>query len=362
MIDTIETERAYLAGGFVKAISEYRIGGYLAAFGFPKDSDGDYFSADTNFHLDYYGFTCNEAGEYIGGQLPVLYHHALTPVGGEKIGIIDYLRMDESGLYAEANLQPELLQEVSKIVGRDVYTDIRANRLGWSSGSAPHLVNSENDGLITEWGIVEGTLTYSPKGGNRTTVQAIKAANEQAFPDQTADDAKEPTAKEQTPDVQTVVPAHLKISLTIKGYTDMNAGTMIAALEKAGLSPEQVLMALKELGASEPEAEAPAMAENESETPAEMPPSEDPTRAKGETHIVDVKAVIAAVKQQLTSEQKVKASTPRPAVKGVGWTGRQRALAVPSVRPRRLTRSIHNRTAAAASSGRARRAAASRDP
>jgi HK97 family phage major capsid protein len=140
---------------------EGRVGGYLIAWGSPRQRDlqGEYFTPQTDLGLDWYP------------QRPVLYHHGLDDtVGSAVIGVIDSLKADAQGLWAEArlNLRQRHAPSVLRLIER--------GELGWSSGSLPHLVEVAQDGRITRWIIVEGSLTPTPAEPRLTDVQALKSA------------------------------------------------------------------------------------------------------------------------------------------------------------------------------------------
>lgn len=139
-----------------------RIGGYLAVWGDPQrlDLHGEYFTPDTDFGLDWYE------------KRPALYHHGQDEaLKTDPIGVIDTLRRDEVGLWAEAQLakRGRYLEAVRDLVARGA--------LSWSSGSLPHLVKTAADGRIERWVLVEGSLTPTPAEPRLTTdVRTLKAA------------------------------------------------------------------------------------------------------------------------------------------------------------------------------------------
>jgi hypothetical protein len=141
--------------------AEGRVGGYLVIWGSPEQRDlqGEYFTPETDLGLDWYE------------QRPVLYHHGLDGnLKAAVIGVIDTLRPDENGLWAEAQLdmRQRYVRTIQKLVERGI--------LGWSSGSLPHLVDVEDDGRIKRWPIVEGSLTPAPAEPRRTDVRTLKSA------------------------------------------------------------------------------------------------------------------------------------------------------------------------------------------
>ena len=147
----------------VKTINadEGRVGGYLVVWGdsAQRDLEGEYFTQDTELGLDWYD------------RRPVLFHHGMDgQVKSAVIGVIDTLRADAIGVWAEAQLdmRQRYVRAVHKLIDRGV--------LNWSSGSLPHLVEVTGEGRIMQWPIVEGSLTPTPAEPRRTDVHTIKSA------------------------------------------------------------------------------------------------------------------------------------------------------------------------------------------
>lgn len=138
-----------------------RIGGYLVVWGdaTQRDLQGEYFTPQTDVGLDWYD------------QRPVLYHHGLDGnLKAAVIGVMDTLRHDEVGIWAEAQL------DVHKRYVRAVQRLVDQGVLSWSSGSLPHLVEIAGDGQIKRWPIVEGSLTPTPAEPRHTDVHTLKSA------------------------------------------------------------------------------------------------------------------------------------------------------------------------------------------
>ncbi len=143
--------------------AEGRVGGYLIVWGGPEQRDlqGEYFTPETELGLEWYE------------QRPALYHHGLDgSLKAAVIGVIDQLKADETGVWAEAqlDLRQRYVRTIHKLIERGV--------LGWSSGSLPHLVEVAEDGRIKRWPIVEGSLTPTPAEPRRTDVRTLKSAYE----------------------------------------------------------------------------------------------------------------------------------------------------------------------------------------
>ncbi len=218
----------YFNGSALKALGDGKVGGYLAVFGGPKDAQGEYFKRDCDFHLDWYG----------GSTRPVLYHHGLKDQDLiEEIGYITKITQDSRGVYAEAQL------DMTNPRAQAVYNDVRHGKIGWSSGSAPHLSKVEDDGGISEWAIVEGSLTPTPAAGKRTTVQALK------FDTSTFTPHGKLSIEARPPKGTRAIKGERKQNST-KGKRQMfikTDGNLIAALRDAKIDPEQILQVLESL-------------------------------------------------------------------------------------------------------------------
>ncbi len=143
--------------------AEGRVGGYLVVWGSPQQRDlqGEYFTPETDLGLGWYK------------QRPVLYHHGLDGnLQAAVIGVMDTVKADATGLWAEAQL------DVRKRYVRAVMRLVDKGALGWSSGSLPHLVEVAGNGEIKRWPIVEGSLTTTPAEPRQTDVRTIKSAYE----------------------------------------------------------------------------------------------------------------------------------------------------------------------------------------
>lgn len=127
-----------------------RIGGYGILWGAPdaKDLTGEFFTPQTADLTAIFAAV---------GKLPVLYHHALDKaVQTEVIGYVDVLRADETGLWAEAqlNLHGKYRQAVIDLVEKGA--------LAWSSGCLPQGKALAAGGEIRRWPIIELSLTPTP--------------------------------------------------------------------------------------------------------------------------------------------------------------------------------------------------------
>jgi phage head maturation protease len=151
-VDCIKSDRL----GYVK--------GYLVRFGDTQSADleGDYFTKSTD-----YGFPMSE-----GKRVPlnVYYHHGMdTSVGKKSIGT-GYIKMDNTGLWYEAQL--DLADEYGSMIAKLC----KQGKMGFSSGAAAHLVERKSMGdvsEITRWPIAEASITPTP-AEYRNSVKSLK--------------------------------------------------------------------------------------------------------------------------------------------------------------------------------------------
>ena len=144
-----DTDKALVYfGDAVKALGDGKIGGYLVRFSDEDTPDltGEYFTKDTDF------------GELVEGT--VYYQHGLDPkMKKRKLGKSTH-RTDEFGVWADMQLAMRDEYE------RFLYQMAEDGLLGWSSGTASHLVEKESTGKswkITKWPLgLDDTLTPTP--------------------------------------------------------------------------------------------------------------------------------------------------------------------------------------------------------
>ncbi len=138
------------------AIKSDRLGsvkGYLVRFGSPDatDLEGDYFTPQTDF-----GFPI-KAGERV--PLNVYYHHGMDKMIGKKSIGTGYVKMDETGLWYEAQL------DMADEYGSMIANLCKQGKMGYSSGAAGHMVERKSVGKaseITRWCIAEASITPTP--------------------------------------------------------------------------------------------------------------------------------------------------------------------------------------------------------
>lgn len=137
-------------GGAVKALGNGKVGGYLVRFtnADEPDLDGEYFDGKT-----WYGDATSA---------DVYYNHGLDTKLGRRVLGKGSLDLQDAGVWIEAQL--ELRDQYEKAVYRLAET----GKLGWSSGTAPHLVEREGNHIM-RWPLgLDASLTPTPADpGNR---------------------------------------------------------------------------------------------------------------------------------------------------------------------------------------------------
>jgi hypothetical protein len=167
-----EMQTLVLLGGHVKALGDGRVGGYLVRFSDADhpDLEQDFFDAKTDYDIE------------TGDRVTAYYNHGFDPVlKRRKLGR-GTMRIDDAGVWVEAQLAMRDEYE------RAVYEMAVAGKLGWSSGTLPHLVEREPVGKafhIKHWPLgKDASLTVGPAAGpEMTRVTTLKSVLELAAQD-----------------------------------------------------------------------------------------------------------------------------------------------------------------------------------
>jgi len=149
-------------GGAVKALGDGKIGGYLVRFSNADapDLEGEYFDAKTDY------------GPH--KSTPVYYQHGADKRLGMRV--LDYdaeLGEDDIGVWIQAQLGLRDRYE------RFLYGQAEAGKMGWSSATAPHLVEREHAQgkatRITRWPLgLDASITPTP-AEPRNAVMPLKS-------------------------------------------------------------------------------------------------------------------------------------------------------------------------------------------
>lgn len=156
-------------GAEVKATGEGKVSGTLVRFSGPESPDKsvfrDYFTKSTDFDVE------------LPAKSSVYYHHGLDKsVGKKKIGTGEMsMKDDGSGIFIEAILDLSIPQV------KKMYDEMLAGTksMGWSSGTAPHLVERKKVGdshEILKWPLgLDATITPTPaEPNNKVAVKSIE--------------------------------------------------------------------------------------------------------------------------------------------------------------------------------------------
>jgi len=165
-----EADALVFYGGAVKALGNGKLGGYLVEFADPAtlkgspDLEQEFFAADTDYDLEE------------GKSATVYYDHGRDPVLKRRKLARGKMRADDAGVWIETQLA--LRDDYEKAV----YQLAELGKLGWSSGSAPHLVEKKSVGGFTKivsWPLGDdASLTVRPANhrSHAVTLKSIKAA------------------------------------------------------------------------------------------------------------------------------------------------------------------------------------------
>lgn len=150
MEDMDVNETVVSFGSEIKSLGDNKFGGYLVRFSTQEDPDltGDFFDAKTDFDVDF------------PIQSTVYFNHGLDPqLKKRKFGKAD-VKVDDVGVWAEFILQER--DEYEKALADMA----KAGKLGWSSGTAAHLVEREAVGKamhIKRWPLgLDASITHTP--------------------------------------------------------------------------------------------------------------------------------------------------------------------------------------------------------
>ncbi len=129
------------------------VGGWGVVFG-GQDLVGEHFAPDTDFDL-----------EYVPNK-HVYYDHALSDVKND-IGKVMKNTVEDMGVWVEAQI------DRAKAYAEEVLKLIEKGIIGWSSGTAEHLVVTEGK-AIKRWPIIEFSLTPTPAEPRTLGVERLK--------------------------------------------------------------------------------------------------------------------------------------------------------------------------------------------
>lgn len=137
-------------GDAVKALGGGKVGGYLVRFSTASDPDlaRDFFTGETDFDLQ------------PDTKTAIYFDHGLDAVIKKRVLGRASMKVDEVGVWVEGVL------EMRDDYERSIYELAEKGKLGWSSGTAPHLVERKKVGganQIVRWPLgLDASLTPTP--------------------------------------------------------------------------------------------------------------------------------------------------------------------------------------------------------
>ena len=170
-------EQLVTIGGELKALGDGKVGGYLVRFGDAEtpDATGDYFTADTDFGI------VDRAIGWVHHRQPME-----SPKTGQKARYTQRLRNPVKLVKDDIGILAEVMLDLRDTYENMFYKAADAGKLGWSSGTAPHLVEREyqdnGTAWIKQWPLGDdASLTPAPVEP-RTRVVSLKSYMELSEP------------------------------------------------------------------------------------------------------------------------------------------------------------------------------------
>jgi HK97 family phage major capsid protein len=213
-------------GGEVKSLGDGRIGGYLVRFSDPEhhDLEGEYFDAATDYDID----DGTKTSVYLNHRRPLTTKDGKRVAVREKIGE-GTLRLDSDGVLIDAILyNAERYQEV-------LY------KLGWSSGTAPHLVEFDEplpNGVrhIARWPLgLDASITpipANPWGSRVVPFKSLFAVGD--------DRAEEPEPEGEAEDAVSVAAPVKAVSTDVIETSTTEEETDMAENEAVTMTPDEL--------------------------------------------------------------------------------------------------------------------------
>lgn len=173
-------------GSPVKALDGKRVSGYLVRFTNANDTDlhGEWFNKQTNFWLK----------EHSPIGKPIMIDHAFdAKFKSVPVGIIDFAKEDEIGIWIEGKLKERkeyedmlrgwkdrkyididdsVITRAASGIEQAVKTFFSTGKAQWSSGALPQSVEiDETTKHIKSWAFIEGTGVYTPAEPDGTEIK-----------------------------------------------------------------------------------------------------------------------------------------------------------------------------------------------
>lgn len=235
-VKSIEAEEVIYTGGQIKAVKlddgSVKLGGYLVTFGDADHTDltGDYFTKDTDF------------GDITASD--VWFNHRLpVEVDGQKVEYTKKLSSratltkDDVGIFAEVVMKARNAYEQAII-------DLGlAGVLGWSSGTAGHLVERELTGkawMIKSWSLgLDASLTPTPAEPRNLVVPLKSLISDNSQVEAKPAEQEKPVSIEQ-PEQETKSTGVTKMEITEDKLQELLTQASEAGAKKAIAATEPV--------------------------------------------------------------------------------------------------------------------------
>jgi HK97 family phage major capsid protein len=147
-----EQDTVVFVGESIKALDDNgKVGGYLVRFTTDAEPDleGDYFDAKTDFDIDEWP-----------AKTTIYYHHGLDATLKHRRLGKGSMTKDDVGVWVEAQL------EMRDSYEREVFRLVQEGKMGWSSGTAGHLVERKPSGKANHferWPLgLDASITPAP--------------------------------------------------------------------------------------------------------------------------------------------------------------------------------------------------------
>lgn len=175
--DAIDAEPIAVWGSIIKAAGDWTLDVLGLPYGGPhkgRDSQGEYFSADTKWLLDR-GFP----------ELPpAVYYHGFSPEG-KPMGAPEYIGRTVKRWADSAGIWYRVALDRANQWAKRVWDAAQQDKARASSGTAEHLRRVDRDGHIREWPVIELSLfdiegDRQPANAYAVAIPAVKALYERA--------------------------------------------------------------------------------------------------------------------------------------------------------------------------------------
>lgn len=165
---------ALVTNDTIKALGDGRVGAYGIRWGSPeqKDLHREYFTPET----DLGPLKGNGVAATVNHRIPVGKEPEVKALAKRILANPVKATVDAVGLFVEhvLDLADEYEAAIHKLV--------EAGKLKWSSGTASHLADADEDGRLTLWHIIEWAYTPQPAEPRLASIMPLKALVDLTYP------------------------------------------------------------------------------------------------------------------------------------------------------------------------------------